>query len=156
MSLMNKYKWYIHFFISDILNRYLSSYIWTNYFNKKFWEELIAYFPLIRHEQHRKRRLQQFLVAAGMCLPSRCLEMIRRYTDRPTKSPLIRHAKHIKWCVQQFFCCCVRICCRGNVSTEPLPSKARGDTHINIQTNGKNVWSVPLKWVQAPWYTYKV
>jgi hypothetical protein len=23
--------------------------------NKKFWEELIAYFPLIRHGPHRKR-----------------------------------------------------------------------------------------------------
>jgi hypothetical protein len=40
---------------------------------KKFWEELIAYFPLIRHGPHRKRRLQQFFVAAGKSLPSRCL-----------------------------------------------------------------------------------
>jgi hypothetical protein len=24
--------------------------------NKKFWEELIAYFPLIRHGLHRKRQ----------------------------------------------------------------------------------------------------
>jgi hypothetical protein len=30
------------------------------YLNKKFWEELIAYFPLIRHGPHRKRPLQQF------------------------------------------------------------------------------------------------
>jgi hypothetical protein len=29
------------------------------YLNKKFWEELIAYFPLI-HQPHRKRRVQQF------------------------------------------------------------------------------------------------
>jgi hypothetical protein len=41
--------------------------------NKKFCEELITYFPLIRHENHRKRRVQQFLyscafVAAGTCL----------------------------------------------------------------------------------------
>jgi hypothetical protein len=28
--------------------------------NKKFWEELIAHFPLIRHGQQRKRRVQQF------------------------------------------------------------------------------------------------
>jgi hypothetical protein len=27
----------------------------------KFWEELIAYFPLVRHRSHRKRRLQHFL-----------------------------------------------------------------------------------------------
>jgi hypothetical protein len=29
--------------------------------NNKFWEELIAYFPLIRHGPHRKRSAQQFL-----------------------------------------------------------------------------------------------
>jgi hypothetical protein len=28
---------------------------------KMFWEEPIAYFPLIRHGPHRKRRVQQFL-----------------------------------------------------------------------------------------------
>jgi hypothetical protein len=28
--------------------------------DKKFWEELIAYFRLIRHGQHRKRRVEQF------------------------------------------------------------------------------------------------
>jgi hypothetical protein len=28
--------------------------------NKKFWEEIIAYFPLIRHGPHWKRRVQQF------------------------------------------------------------------------------------------------
>jgi hypothetical protein len=31
--------------------------------NKKFWEELIACFLLIRHGPHRKRRLQQIFVA---------------------------------------------------------------------------------------------
>jgi hypothetical protein len=38
-------------------------------FNKKFWEELVAYFPLIRHEQHRKRRVQQFFYC---CVYIRC------------------------------------------------------------------------------------
>jgi hypothetical protein len=33
--------------------------------NNKFWEELITYFPLIRHWPHRRRRVQQFHVAAG-------------------------------------------------------------------------------------------
>lgn len=28
--------------------------------NKKFWKELIVYFPLIGHRPHRKRRIQQF------------------------------------------------------------------------------------------------
>jgi hypothetical protein len=38
--------------------------------NKKFGEELIAYFPLIRHEHHRKRHLQHFSVVAGTSLQS--------------------------------------------------------------------------------------
>jgi hypothetical protein len=37
--------------------------------NKKFWEELIAYFPLIRHGLHRKRRIQQFFYC---CVCIRC------------------------------------------------------------------------------------
>jgi hypothetical protein len=37
--------------------------------NKKFWEELIAYFPLIRHGSHRKWRVQQFLYS---CVWIRC------------------------------------------------------------------------------------
>jgi hypothetical protein len=28
--------------------------------NKKFWEELIAYFPFLLQEPHRKRRVQKF------------------------------------------------------------------------------------------------
>jgi hypothetical protein len=38
------------------------------YNNKKFWEELIAYFPLVGHRPHRKRRVQQFLY----CMCIRC------------------------------------------------------------------------------------
>jgi hypothetical protein len=38
--------------------------------SKKFWEEVIHYFPLIRHRSHKKRRLQQFFVAAGTSLPN--------------------------------------------------------------------------------------
>jgi hypothetical protein len=30
------------------------------YFNKKYWEEFNAYFPLIGHGPHRKRRVQLF------------------------------------------------------------------------------------------------
>jgi hypothetical protein len=42
---------------------------------KKFWEELMPYFPLMRHGSHIrvKLRLQQFFVAAGTFLLSRCL-----------------------------------------------------------------------------------
>jgi hypothetical protein len=28
--------------------------VYTAHYKKKFWEELIAYFPLIRHVPHRK------------------------------------------------------------------------------------------------------
>jgi hypothetical protein len=51
--------------------------------NKKFWTELITYFPLIRHGPHWKRGLQ-FFVAAGTSLPSCYLVTIGGYTDRPT------------------------------------------------------------------------
>jgi hypothetical protein len=47
-------------------------------------DELIAYFPLIRPGPHRKRLLQLF-VAAGTCLPSRCLATIGGYTVKFSK-----------------------------------------------------------------------
>jgi hypothetical protein len=58
--------------------------------NKKFWEELFSYFPLIRYGPHIKRR------------------------------------------IQILFYCCVRVRCRNNVFTEPLP---RNDRRIQIQTH---------------------
>jgi hypothetical protein len=69
---------------------------------------------------------------------------------------LIRHGPHIKRCVQQSFYSCVWIRCRGNVFTEPLPSKDRRDTHIDTHTDGRDLWSTPLRWAQVPWYTYQV
>jgi hypothetical protein len=45
-------------------------------------------------------------------------------TDRVLS--LIRHGPHKKRRVQQFFYCCVCICCRGNIFTEPLPSNDNG------------------------------
>jgi hypothetical protein len=73
-----------------------SSVIAVSNLSKKFCEELIAYFSLVLHELHRKRRLQQFFVADGTHLPSRCLETIEGHTDRPIDSPLIRHELHRK------------------------------------------------------------
>jgi hypothetical protein len=35
--------------------------------NKKFLEELIAYFRMIRQGSHRKRRLQKFFVTVRTC-----------------------------------------------------------------------------------------
>jgi hypothetical protein len=37
--------------------------------NKKFWEELVAYFPLIRHGPHGKRDVQQLF---SCCVCIRC------------------------------------------------------------------------------------
>jgi hypothetical protein len=34
---------------------------------QEFWEELIAYFPLIRHESHRRRRVQE-LFSSCVCI----------------------------------------------------------------------------------------
>jgi hypothetical protein len=50
--------------------------------SKKLWEELIKYFPLIRHGPHRKRRFQNFFVAAGTCLHNLVIPMIGRYAYR--------------------------------------------------------------------------
>jgi hypothetical protein len=57
-----------------------------------FWEELIAYFPLLPHKPHRKRRLQQFFFSAGTSLPNCYLATIEGYTDTR---------------VEQLFYCCV-------------------------------------------------
>jgi hypothetical protein len=58
--------------------------------NEKFWEGVISYFSLIRHGPHRKRRLQQFFVAAGTSLISCYPVTIGVYTD----SPFLRHGPH--------------------------------------------------------------
>jgi hypothetical protein len=68
--------------------------------NENFCEELIVYFPLLRHGPHRKRWLQQYFVAAGTCLPNSRLTTIGGYTD----SPVIRHGPHRKRSVQQLYC----------------------------------------------------
>jgi hypothetical protein len=58
---------------------------------KKFWEELISYFPLIRHAQHIKRRVNVstvlcVFVATGTCIPSCCLAtMGGGYTQAQSK-----------------------------------------------------------------------
>jgi hypothetical protein len=50
----------------------------------KFWEELMAYFPLIQHGPYRKQRLQQFFVAVGTPSPSCYIATIMGYTDPQT------------------------------------------------------------------------
>jgi hypothetical protein len=55
--------------------------------NKKFWEELIAYFPFIRPGPHRRTRptvllLLSVLVVAVTCLPSRYIATVGGYGGR--------------------------------------------------------------------------
>jgi hypothetical protein len=93
-------------------------------FNKKFREELITYFPLIRCGWHKKRYLQQFFVVTGTCLLSCCLAMVWGYTH----SPFIQNGPYWKWRADtSFIVACIY--CRGNMFTKPLPSNDREDTH---------------------------
>jgi hypothetical protein len=89
-----------------------------NDINKKFWEEIIGYFPLTRHEPHRIRSHQQFSIAAGTCLLSHCLAMILGYTEAEllydwrfianhfvmAPSPLRITARDFFFCMQLYPC----------------------------------------------------
>jgi hypothetical protein len=94
--------------------------VWKS--NDKFWEEIIAYFPLIRHGPHRKRLLQQFFVAAGTYLPSCYLEAIGRYTDPQTTRPTILLLLRVF--IAAGTCLLSRcLATKGGIHfTEPLPS----------------------------------
>jgi hypothetical protein len=116
--------------------------------NEKFWEELIAYFPLIRHGSHRKRRLQQFFVAAGTSLPSWYLITKGRCTDihtRPTILLLLRVCVAAGTCLSS---CCLAMKC-GIHFTEPLPSNGRRDTHTDTRTDGSDLRGTSLRWAQV-------
>jgi hypothetical protein len=45
-------------------------FIFHSFVNKRFWEELIAYFPFLWHEPRKKQHLQQLFTAMGTSLPS--------------------------------------------------------------------------------------
>jgi hypothetical protein len=60
--------------------------------DQSFWEELIAYFPLIRHEPHRKRHLQHFFVTVENILQTCYLASTEGYTDTPAQ-------QFFYWCV---------------------------------------------------------
>jgi hypothetical protein len=103
-------------------------------------EELIAYFPLIRHWAHRKQRLQQFFIAAGTSLPSSYLATIGGYTDRA------RHrCPTILLLLLVFFAAgtCLPSRClatKGGMHfTEPLPSNNRRDRHTDTHINGRDL-----------------
>jgi hypothetical protein len=71
---------------------------------EKSLEELIVYFPLIRHKPHRKLRVQPFLyccvfVASVTFSPSRCLAKIGdTYTDTETDGKHLRSTPlRLRW-----------------------------------------------------------
>jgi hypothetical protein len=100
---------------------------------KKFWEELIAHFPLMRYRAHRNRRLQQIFVGVGTSLSS-CYVVttgIHRQTHRHTNQTILL-------LLRAFFAAGIYLLSRclarkgGIHFTEPLPSSGRG---IYIQTD---------------------
>jgi hypothetical protein len=62
-------------------------YCWLQEINKKFWEELIAYFPFIRHKPHRKR--SRCLATIRGLLPSHCIATIGGDTQTHMDSNVI-------------------------------------------------------------------
>jgi hypothetical protein len=114
--------------------------------NNKFWEELIAYFPLKRHGSHRKRHHQQFFDAAGTCLLSHCLANDRRIlllTDTDNKENDASDNFSL-----------FRVFATAGTCVPNRCLAAWGDTYG--QTNGSDLSNMPLRWVQAPWYTCQV
>jgi hypothetical protein len=78
---------------------------------KKFWEELIVYFPLIRHTPHRKRRVQQLLYCC-VCI---------RYRGNISTEPLSSSDK--------------------GIFTEPLPSNDKGVFTEQLPSNDKGIFT---------------
>jgi hypothetical protein len=85
----------------------------------------------------------------------RSLKTISSGEELTAYSLLVLQRPHRKQRVQQFFFVS-RIRCHGNVFTEPFPSNINGDTHTDTQTDGRDLRSMSLRWVQLPWYTYQI
>jgi hypothetical protein len=103
-------------------------------YNKMFWVELIANFPLTRQGPHRKRRLQQFFPVAGTSLLSCSVATIRGYTDSPSIGhDLIEHDASNCFSIVAYIRCC------ENVFTEPLPSNDGRDAHMDTQTHERDL-----------------
>jgi hypothetical protein len=71
---------------------------------------------------------------------------------------LIRHRPHRKRFVQQLFYCCMCIRCRGNFSTEPLPSNAvemgSGTAFHKDKAQAINSWWRRLTDTQTTWRSF--
>lgn len=124
----------------------------------KIWEELIAYFPTKWHVPHIKLCLQQFFIAVGMFIPSCYLVTIGEYieTDHGHTPTII--LLFLRVSVATGTCLPSRcLAIKGGIHvTEPLPSNGRRDINTDTQTDGRDLWSMPLWWAWVPWYTYQV
>jgi hypothetical protein len=92
---------------TDILDQRHVTEGFINIINKKFWEGLIVYFPLIRQGPYRKRHVQHLFVAAGMSLLSFRLSTIGKYTDRCTDarvSQFINNGSGFQRLIRRFTC----------------------------------------------------
>jgi hypothetical protein len=88
--------------------------------NKKFWEGLITYFPLIQHTPHRKWHVQQFFYC---CMCDQCHGNV---FNKQLPSNLATAYEWLGGILLLF----VSIHCRRNVFTELLPSNDGGGMHI--------------------------
>jgi hypothetical protein len=121
--------------IQPVIQRCIVS-ILTESLNNKFWEELIAYFPLTRTDRIENDesnnssfslRLPPAFTLVSYSAYSSNLKMEAIYSSatsvdfqRTTRCYIPEDSTH------QFFYCWVCICCRGNFFTETLPSNDRG------------------------------
>jgi hypothetical protein len=89
MRQKTKRRWTIHYTFRYLFNNYGTSknpmnddkinfllYCVVKWKRNKFYEELIASFPVIWLGPYRKQRLKQFFFVAGICLPNCCLATV--------------------------------------------------------------------------------
>jgi hypothetical protein len=113
--------------------------------NKKFWEELVTYFPWVQHTPHKTWCVQQFLyccmciTAMVTCLPSHCLSVMGRYTRVHTHTHRLSFdttQTTQKMTRPKILLLFVSIHCRRTVFTELLSSND-GGMHTDTHTDNK-------------------
>jgi hypothetical protein len=126
--------------------------------NKKFWQVPIVYFSLIWYGPHRKRRFQELsLPRERLCRVVISQTLLWHVTDRtkmmrPTIILLLHVFVTLGTCLPSR-CLAMK---RGIHFIEPLPNNDRRDTHVDTQTDEKDLWSTLLRWAQLPRSTYQV
>jgi hypothetical protein len=114
----------------------------------KLWEELIAYFPLIRHGPHWIWLLKQYFIVAGTS-PSND-RGIHRTTDTRPKIRLLRVFFFATETCLSSRCLAIK---EGIHFTESLPSNGRRHTHTHRLIGGRDLWSTSLRYSLVPRHT---